>query len=218
MYISVGDIMKKLLLISALTVLAACSPKNNSSRSATATIAGVPTGVACMNGTSSTNVGSIYDQQNSYDFENRVKALLSATISPSEVGSISSQSSAQTGVRFNGVVKLDGNGTVLGNQSNVSITVYDSVWLYNQTQSNLIVINFNPSKAGTVISGQFNTSSGEGSLSLRDQYGTVIFQGRIDAQNFSGTVSFQNTTSVAGGTPASGNLGQFQIQRCAIFQ
>lgn len=210
--------MKKLTILIALTLLAACSPKKNSVKANVATIAGVPTGTQCATGTNQSSVGSIYDSQNSMNFENQVKALLSATISPYEIGSISPQSSAQTGVRFNGVIKMDANGNITGAQSRLTITVYDSIWLANQSNNNLIQIVFDPTKAGTVISGQFNISSGDGVLSLKDQYGEIKFQGRIDAQNFSGTVSFQNTASVIGGAPASGTLGQFFIQRCAIFQ
>lgn len=210
--------MKKLTILIALTLLAACSPKKNSVKAnatnGTATIAGVSTG-ACTGVT--TSVGTIYDNANSYNFENQVKGLLSATTSPYEIGSISSQGNASTGVRFNGAIKLDASGNVVAAQTNMKITVYDSIWLANQTQANLIEIVFSTAKSST-ITGQFNATSGDGFLSLKDQYGEVRFQGKIDAQNFSGTVSYQNATNVLGGAPASGTLGQFFIQRCAILQ
>jgi len=211
--------MKKLTILIALTLLAACTPKRNSTQAQTnvATIAGQAIGTQCVASNNTASVGTIYDNQGSFNFEAQVKALLSATISPNEIGSISPQGNAQTGVRFNGLIKLDASGNVVPAQSRLTISVYDSIWLSNQTASNLIQVIFDPSK-GSTISGQFNLTSGDGALLLKDQYGEVRFQGKIDAQNFSGTVSFQNSVSVVGGSPASGTLGQFFIQRCAILQ
>ncbi len=219
--------MKKITILIALTLLAACNPKKSSTKATvgagtTATIAGVTTGVQCAstNNTSTTNTGYIFDSSaNSYNFEAQVKALLSATTNPSEVGTISAQANG-TGVGFTGVVKMDSDGNIIGAQSKVTITVYDSIWYSNQTAANLIELKFDQATTtnAAVISGQFNVTTGDGFLSLKDKYGEVRFEGKIDAQNFSGTVKFQNATTVVGGSPASGTLGQFQIKRCAIFQ
>ena len=229
--------MKKRAVVSTLALfltLGACSPKkntvtaNNGGSSQTATIAGVSTGACATNAPAGANqqqqnvqnVGTIYDSSGAqYNFENMVKSFLSATISPYEVGSISSSPNAQTGVRFRGVMKLDASGNVIGAQSNITISVYDSIWQMNKiTNPNEqeIQVVFDPTKRAT-ISGQFNLQSGEGTLTMQDNYGSVRLTGRIDANSFSGTVSFQNTASVLG-SPASGNLGQFFIQRCAILQ
>lgn len=228
--------MKKLTIVSTLALfltLGACSPKkntvtaNNGGSSQTATIAGVPTGACTTPAPAQNNqqqnvqnVGTIYDSTNNqYNFENMVKSFLSATISPYEVGSISSAPNGQTGVRFRGVVKLDASGNVIGAQSNITISVYDSIWQMNKISNpneQEIQVVFDPTKRAT-IGGQFNPQSGEGTLTLQDNYGSVRLTGRIDATSFSGTVSFQNTASVLG-SPASGNLGQFYIQRCAILQ
>lgn len=210
--------MKKLTILIALSLLAACSPKKSSVKAnavnGTATIAGVST-TTCTG--VSTGVGTIYDNANSYNFENQVKGLLSATISPYEIGTISPLGNAKTGVRFSGAIKLDAAGNVVAANTNVKITVYDSVWEANQTQANLIELAFSTAKNST-ITGQFNPTSGDGFLSLKDQYGEIRFQGKVDAQNFSGTIAYQNATNVLGGAPASGSLGQFFIQRCAILQ
>lgn len=216
--------MKKLSVLIALTVLAACSPKKSEVRSSVTTSNPVLGGLGTQctvtgtAGSTAAAVGTIYDNSmNSFSFEQNVKGLLSATINPYEVGSISPQGNAQTGVRFSGTVKLDSSGNVLGAQSAVTITVYDSIWQMNQTASNLIKIEFTAAK-GATISGQFNTQSGQGNLVLQDQYGTITFNGTLNAQNFSGTVSYQNAVSVLGSTPASGSLGQFFVQKCAFLQ
>ena len=214
--------MKKLTLILILSLLAACNPKKNSVRANTtsATISGVTLGQCA--GVNSSQVGTIYDSSFTGQFENQVKALLSTNVYPSNVGSISSAEADKTGVRFSGKVKLDTNGNVVGAQSNVMISVYDSIWqnakISNPNEEE-IRLNFNPSSNDkSVISGQFNISTGDGFLNLKDQYGEIRFTGRIDAQRLSGTVSFQNTTNVSGGAGLSGSLGQFYIQRCAFLQ
>lgn len=212
--------MKKLTILIAISLLAACSPKKSSVKANVATVAGAPlTQCTSTMGVSSTNVGTIYDNQNPMGFENQVKSFLSATTNPNEVGSISSQGNAQTGVRFNGQVKLDAAGNVVSSQAKVNITVYDSIWLMDQMNVQPIKMDFVNGINSVSITGQFNTSTGDGTLVIKDQYGEIRFQGRMDAQNFSGTVSFQNSTSVfQGGALAAGTLGQFFIQRCAMFQ
>lgn len=219
--------MKKLTLLLILTLLSACNPKKNSVRSNTAVISGVEVGAQCnstnMTSLSSSQYGTIYDgTASSYDFENRVKSLLSVTLQPSEIGNVSGGQADPTGVRFSGRIKLDGNGNVVSAQSKVLISIYDSIWLmnkYSNPSEQEIRISFDPNiEAGSSISGQFNTDTGVGYFILRDTYGEIRFEGTIDAQRLSGVVSFQNTTNVAGGSPASGVLGQFYIQRCAFLQ
>jgi len=217
--------MKKLIILIALTGLAACSPKKSSVKAEVVGVASSPIGAQCpATGAQTAAVtGYIFDSTaTSYNFENQFKALLSATTDPSLISTISPLPNATggTGVGFTGLVKLDTAGGVVGAQSKVTITVYDGQWYMNQTAANLIVLDFAPTNTANpaTITGQFNMQTGEGVLSLNDKYGEIRFQGRIDAQNFSGSVSFKNTTSVLGGSPASGTLGQFSIQRCALLQ
>jgi hypothetical protein len=218
--------MKKIIVLLALSLLAACSPKKSEVRAAvgtgtSATISGVTTGSCSGNASTSAVDGNIFDNQNSFNFENQVKALLSASTSSYDLGIINSSVSPGTGVTFAGLVKLDASGVVLGAQSKVVITIKDSIWANNKIDGNLITLKFDSATTATAkptISGQFNPTSGDGYLSLKDSFGEVRFEGRIDAQNFSGTVKFQNTANVMGGQPASGTLGQFSIQRCAILK
>jgi hypothetical protein len=212
--------MKKLTLVTlALFVMAGCNPKKNAVKANVATISGVTVGTQCTSTNQNSNVGTIYGQAMSLNFEQQVKALLSATTNPSDIGSISPNQSDSTGVRFSGRVKLDAAGNVVATQSKVTITIYDSYILMDNTIQP-VILDLDPSAAGKniQISGQFNTSSGDGFISIRDQYGEIRFQGRIDAERFSGTVTFANTQNVTGGQPASGTLGQFWIQRCSFLQ
>ena len=212
--------MKKLTLLTlSLFVMAGCNPKKNAVKANVATISGVQVGAQCTTTTQNSNIGTIYGQAMSYNFEQQVKALLSATTNPNDIGSISPNPSDQTGVRFSGRVKLDASGNVVGSQSKITISVYDSFILMDNTLQPIVLdLDPNAAEKNVQISGQFNTSTGDGYISIRDQFGEIRFQGVIGAQNFSGTVTFANTTNVMGGQPASGTLGQFSIQRCSFLQ
>ncbi len=227
--------MKTLILLLPLfLVVIACNPKKDGVRSVTrdpktnGIVGNFVTATTCPQANMS--IGTIFDngqQQVTLDsvsgtFESRVKAFLSASTAANEIGQISGLPTDQTGVRFQGTVKIGANGAVDGTRSKMLIKVYDSFVLNSELDANgqkfeAIALEFLP-KAPTQISGQFNMQTGEGYASFRDSYGEVRFEGRIDAQNFSGVVKFQNTKNVNGGAALSGMLGQFYVARCAIIQ
>ncbi len=223
-----------ILLLPLFLVVIACNPKKDGVRSVTrdpninGIVGNFVTATTCPQANMS--IGTIFDngqQQVTLDsvsgsFESRVKAFLSASTAANEIGQISGLPTDQTGVRFQGTVKIGANGAVDGTRSKMLIKVYDSFVLNSELDANgqkfeAIALEFLP-RAPTQISGQFNMQTGEGYASFRDSYGEVRFEGRIDAQNFSGVVKFQNTKNVNGGTALSGTLGQFYVARCAIIQ
>lgn len=209
--------MKKLIILTALVLLGACQPKKQPVKANTsaATIGGMQLGANCAATATQVQPGSIFDNSTqSFGFEQRVKDLLSAYLQPSEVGSVSAYQSSP-GVWFSGAVKLDASGNVVAQNSNVMIEVKDSY--YNMNPQNPIQMKFSQA-SGATISGQFNTSTGVGSLILKDNYGQIKFDGTISAEKFSGTVSFQNSQTVTGGAPASGTLGQFWVNTCGFLQ
>lgn len=212
--------MKNLLLaVTGLMVVASCSPKQNSARLSYSS-GGIRSNnsggsmafpAACASNGQST-YGAIYDANYSYDFETRVKNLLSATVNPSEVGSISSSPSAQTGVRFQGAIKLDTSGNVVTSASKISVKVWDSFASTQGLQPITIEIN-------TAVGGSFNKSTGVGYVVFKDSYGEIRLDGTISNQYFQGQVSFKNSvTVVPSAQPAQGNLGQFYIATCGIIQ
>ena len=147
--------MKKLfLLVPSLFLVIACNPKKsavrgNFNRDAGGSIVGTFTGTnSCPQGVS--GIGTIFDDgqmtQVSLDsvsgsFESRVKALLSATTSADEIGQISGSATDQTGVRFQGLVKLDAKGIVIGSQSKMLINIISLYPLNSSYRVNRIPIN-----------------------------------------------------------------------------
>ena len=177
-------------------------------------------GLSCVNGSS--NIGTIYDQNGGYSltagsFEDRVKALLSATINPSEIGTISAGASDATGVRFQGNIKIDTSGQVVLASTKIKILVYDSYVLNSQYASDGKKYEAVPLEFTSAAEGRFD-NTGSGYVLFRDSYGEIRFDGQYDNQYFKGTVSFRNTQSVLGGTAAQGTLGQFYVARCGIIQ
>ncbi len=216
--------MKKLLILSLVSVLmVACNPKkDNTVRSGTGIRSSGPGIVGGLTNTCTQGqfqIGTIYDtgnQQpslyNSGSYEERVKSFLSATVNPQEVGQISGAQWENTGVRFQGVIKLDAAGKVQLATSKLLIKVYDSYVLQSSGTEPI------PVQIDSATEGQFNPQTGIGYVVYKDQYGEVRFDGRYDAQNFSGTVTYKNYVSFNSSTPAQGQLGQFLIARCAIIQ
>lgn len=163
-------------------------------------------------------VGAIYDPTNysnnsTFSFEDRVKLFLSANVKSSDIGTISNEANASTGVRFQGSIKLDNTGRVVNNQSKINIKIYDSFMAEN-TQLLAIPINIS-----TASSGQFNLQTGIGFIIFKDTYGEIRLDGKIDSQYFSGSVSYINYKTVnAAAAVASGYLGQFYIAACGMIQ
>lgn len=225
-YLYLGGHMKYKILISfmILAFVTSCNNKNTNRGINTRLneVGGVlNTGLTCTNGTS--NVGTIYDSNGGFgmngtaSFEDRVKALLSATINPSEIGMISAGQSDPTGVRFQGVIKIDSNGQVNLASTNIKILVYDSYVLNSQYATDGKKYEAIPIEFTAATSGNFD-STGSGYVLFKDTYGEIRFDGKYDQQYFQGTVSFKNTQSVLGGTAAQGTLGQFYVARCGIIQ
>ncbi|WP_409477334.1 hypothetical protein [Pseudobdellovibrio sp. HCB154] len=220
--------MKKVVLLTLIALsFVGCNPNKESSKRTSgnggrvATISGTTNGAFTQSycGNNLSSVGTIYDQSSSFtsNFEARVKGLLSATIDPSEVGTISAGANDQTGVRFQGTFKIESNGTVNLQQTKILIKVYDSYVLQSATdgsnQYQPIPIEFSSAAAG-----QFNMQTGSGYVVFRDEYGEVRFDGNLSGDYLSGQVSFVNTTNVTGGAAAQGVLGQFYIARCGIIK
>ncbi len=206
-----------LLLAAAFT---ACQPKKESVRSAVN-----PPGVGILGGTTvpactqvQSAIGAIYDSANASaygTFDDRVKSLLSATMLAENIGTVGTNSNE--GVRFTGTMFLDSAGNVVSSKSKLTISIYDSVWAANPTVEAPIPIEFDPTK-GSVLSGQFSPTTGQGYLLLKDQYGEIRFDGSYNSMTFTGQVTFKNSVNASGGAATSGTLGQFTINSCGIVQ
>ncbi|MFN7824572.1 MAG: hypothetical protein ACK5P6_04340 [Pseudobdellovibrionaceae bacterium] len=148
-------------------------------------------------------------------FQEAVKALVSATVNPDEVGQVSNRN----GVILYGDIQIDGAGNVT-NQSKMMLEIRDSY--VGQTGSDGKVIE--AIRIAMALSTSPNQRSyvrnGQAELFFADQYGWIRLKGTYDGSWFQGSeVEFQNSTIYQGGSaPRGGFLGGFYVQTCGFFR
>lgn len=205
------------LVLTALS-LAACAKKDDSASGRSANrqnSAGIaPTQNSCAAGTQLE--GKIYDAQASYgsNFEQQVKAFVSATLEPDALGTISGNISDATGVDFTASFPFDSNNQLIADSASITIKIFDSY--AKQTYNGQVVppyeVSFSKAKSGTI-----DRHSRRISVVFEDDYGSITFDGTYDNTYVRGTVSFNNYKSVSG-SPQAGELGDFMIFQCAMIK
>jgi hypothetical protein len=157
------------------------------------------------NTNSNANWGKVYS---AYDaqFNEALKALVSASFDPSQLGYVNSQN----GVFLQGFMDINQN-TINATTSNLKISIWDS---YAQSgQSTAIDLTFANARAAQFLgNNQFN-------ITFEDQYGAIILTGVINGSTITGKVSYQNYKSFDNASqPHQGDLGDFQIPTCSFIR
>lgn len=201
----------------AAVVMSGCAKKNTSSVRTAGR--GVPEGAQQLmnnnNGTSCTQsqMGKIFDPNASPQFESQVKGFVSATLDPRNLGTISGDINAKTGIDFNGNFQFDPQGNLIPASSTVYIKIVDS-YVYEKPNGQSpppYVVEFSSATAGRI-----DRNTGQFEVIFEDNYGAIIFSGQYSPQMVQGTVSYQNHTAVQGYEKASGLLGSFRAYSCLI--
>lgn len=167
---------------------------------------------------SSTTVGKIYDPAGggSTAFEQQVKSFVSATLNPTLLGSVSGDINAATGIDLKGSWSFDSSGSLVLAGAAVSIEIFDSyVGTTDSAGETILPYTIDFSSAA---SGSLNRTTGQFTVVFRDSYGSITFTGTKGSTYSEGTVTFANTTAVSGYSPASGTLGSFKINNCALIK
>ena len=211
----------KLLLMSFLFSLVACGRGESGSsvrmREVSVTDSGSYSqqGLRTAGNCQANEVGMIYDSAAGSQFRDRVAAFVSATMDPNGLGEISGDPNASTGIDLVMSVKVNAQGQVQSG-STLDLGIYDSY--VGQNDQNGKLIEPYSLHISQRVQGVANPQTGEFSVQFSDEYGAILFTGKMDQKTIQGTVQFQNSQSYIGGTPASGTLGQFVLPRCAVFQ
>lgn len=210
-----------LILVLASSGLVACSQEGFSTVR-TASNGGATGGNGSAGGgfptsCSATTVGKIYDPAgaSSTTFESQVKAFVSATLNPTLLGSVSGDINAATGIDLKGSWTFDASGNLVTTGAAVSIEIFDS---YVGTVSGGETILPYTIDFSSAASGSINRTTGQFTVVFRDSYGSITFAGTKGSTYSEGTVTFANTTAVSGYSPASGTLGSFKINNCALIK
>lgn len=213
-----SKLTKLILILVAVSGLAACAQKTNSS-----ILSGRGRGAAAVPNNSQScsssqqSVGRVYDNGTAGGtFEQRTKGLLSAILNPNLFGTISGSTSGQTGVTIEGHLRYDSSGNVILEQTSMKLMIYDSyVGQLDQAGQTIDAYPINFSKAS---SGTMNLATKQFTIQFKDQYGEITVTGVVGGSTVTGSISYQNYTSYSGGAAASGVLGAFSIATCGWVQ
>jgi len=168
---------------------------------------------------SSMAVGKIYDNPAitgivTASFRDRVALLVSASMDPAQLGTISGAANDPTGIDFSATLKFGQDGKLISDQSTLHISIFDSVALQSSGATIPIRLDF-----PVADSGNFDKATGTISFLFKDRFGEINFTGTSDGSLVTGVVNFKNYQSYTGTIfnqiPAV--LGAFAVRACGIF-
>lgn len=212
------------VLASAALLMSACAKKDDSAvRTAertAVTAAAQSTNTANHCAEKSANWGKIFDPaNNSNQFEEQVKGFVSATLDPINLGTISGDITAKTGVDFCGWFQFDSAGNLVSTSSAVIIKIVDSVAVQGINGQAVPPYNviFSAGTSGTV-----NHTTRQIDVVFKDNYGEIRFQGQYGANGdmnlVEGSVYYTNTVAVSGYAVSSGRLGTFRAYKSSLIK
>ncbi|HPI40008.1 MAG TPA: hypothetical protein PLJ21_04340 [Pseudobdellovibrionaceae bacterium] len=213
------SIIKVASILTLTVLLQACGKNEENSgspgRVGTTAVSVSPT-TSCTS-TDQMQIGRVYDETNGAmnpTFKEQIKNFISGFADPSDIGDISGLYYDNTRVEFVGSLKFDAQGNIIGQQSQIKMSVYDSKTIYeNAAPFNM---KLEPAQ-GMTITGTYNKSNGYVDVQFSDGSGVVTIEAKNDGKFLSGGIKFNNKTSVIGGSAKSGRLGSFYISSCAIL-
>lgn len=157
--------------------------------------------------------GSLLSDQ---DFNWNLQDFVAATMDPSQMGYVSSQENATTGIRFHGRAQtstvfnpnMNMNANIVAQNSELRIVIWDSFAGHNDSTGELITeipVHMVGTATGEVVG---RTAR----VRFSDSYGWIELYGTFDGQYFRGNAFFDNTNGYAN------YLGMFAIPTCSFFR
>lgn len=145
-------------------------------------------------------------QNSNGSLQQAVAGLISASMDPSELGTVNNGD-----VRITGYIDRDRTGSVNYANSWMVIEIIDSY----ARQGNVDPIQIEIVGLSNAVSNGNNVE-----LSFSDAYGMITIRGQTDQNSFYGQqISYRNTESFnREAQPASGILGEFQVSLCGLFR
>jgi hypothetical protein len=163
--------------------------------------------------------GRIYSPMDN-EFNLAIKALMSASMDPSQLGYVNSQN----GIVFQGFIDINQN-MINPNTSNLTIVIKDSYALSGQASE--ITLSFPVAKAASELSNnqfvnnQFSIAFEDPVYAngpIKSPYGAIILEGTVNGGTITGRVLYKNYTSFDGSSVHEGILGAFEIQTCGFVR
>jgi hypothetical protein len=211
----------KILSLTMALFLAACGQSENTTSMNVAGGGGNSGSVGGSNNcsTSTSTQGQIYDpnyRTNPTAFRVAVGNFVSATLDPKYLGDVSGDPSSKTGIKFSGSFSFAATGQINLSATSVQIDINDS--LVGTTDSSGKLITAYPVDFSQAAAGNYDKSNGTFQVTFQDQYGQLVFNGKVSGQTAQGTVTFANTSAVDGLGARSGTLGTFVISSCSLLK
>ena len=203
-----------LILITALFVFGCGSQPGLQKRSSTPAPENLISANSCQGNELSSRVTSI--SGNDQDFRQSVGDLVSVSLNPAELGSVSGALNGATGVELKMVLTFDTSHQIISESSKFRIIIKDSFVGTAGTNGNLISPIEVVHAAGSQLSGSFDPSQRILHVQFSDAYGHVSVDGQIQNGQLNGQVQFVNTKAWNGSTPRQGTLGRIQATSCSF--
>lgn len=143
-------------------------------------------------------------------FTNVIKDFLSFAVYPNEVGTVSNQ-----GVKLGLGFAKDPSGNIGMQGSQLSITVTDS-FVGQMMQSGQVASPMSVTYDNKA-SGKVDPMSRTFNIVFDGANSAITLSGNFQQGSANGRISFVNKTSVDGGYPKSGEMGNFSMTGCALF-
>ena len=158
--------------------------------------------------------GSYFSEE---EFNYNVHDFVANIMDPQNLGSVSSQINASTGIRFWGRAEVNGafnpstymNTTIRPQNSELRISIWDS-YAGSRDSTGELISEIPVHIVGTA-SGEIRGQTARVRFQ-QDPYGWIELYGQFNAQTFQGTVFFDNTGGYAN------YLGVFSIPTCSFFR
>lgn len=223
---TVKKIMAMAGLFSALA-MTACAPNGSlQAKSGGGLVGVIPQSYA----SSCSGSGFIYNESldgASYSataFQQRAQDFVSATLSPSALGTLNGGKSVDGGnyISVTGTLAFDSSGNLLTTQTNIDIEINDSYVGTTTGDGHSIEaypVIFNPatSSGSETASGRVDRNAKTFTVTFQDSYGTVTLSGKYNGSQVTGRVDFANTQNVDSSQgPKSGVLGAFNLSNCTL--
>ena len=160
--------------------------------------------------------------QSQQDFIQQVSDLTAPSLGNEDnaegLGTVSGSPGASTGIRFWGDAPLPkGAGALDMSDSEIRIEIHDSNACQKREDGTIrpiIPIHLGPREPGQQSAKGQSYSDGRVLLEWEDSFGIIRLEGRLNGQQFSGTVIY--STERTGDQPT--RLGQFSVNRCGFFR
>ena len=212
---ALSKVMKKnLILITALFVFGCGSQPGDQRAHSVGVSANSVLANSCQGNELSSRITSL--SGNDQNFQQVVGDLVSVTLNPSELGTISGAPSGTTGVDLKMTLVFDSAHQIISRSSQFRITIKDSyvgtIGTDGKTIGPIEVVHNNSSQ----LSGSFDPGQRILHLQFSDSFGRISVDGQIQGNQLKGQVQFMNSKSWDGSTPRQGTLGQIQATSCSF--